>query len=486
MSDRRGGGVAAGAGYLSLGSSVARRGIVRFSTRRCGPARSGPAPARPTGSSARSVTRARRIAIACRVCPSRTASRPGAGRPRSGFSVRAVASSDRRGRPAPASAFRSRTRSSRRVDVVRLPDAQREPGQAQRRAPASEIRAIGIASHRGSTPRMTRLMSAAAPTVSVVIPNWNGRAGCRAAWRRWPARTGRADEVIVVDNGSSDGSVDYLRAEPTRRSACSSSAPTPASRTPPTAASGARAASSWRSSTPTSCSRRTGSRGWRARSLATRRRRRWPARCCRSTTRRGLRRRRRAAARRRLRAARALRARRRPLGRPGRGVRRLRRRGAVSPRLVLRALGGFDERYFAYLEDVDLALRLPLAGWRCRYEPASRCTPARAPRTSCPAVTIGWWHRNTLLLVAKAFPARWLPYVALPPAGVGLARRCASGACASHLRGLAAAVPMLPAAVAEPPRSRRRRAGLDRAGGAGAPVPRSASRRPSPARAGPS
>jgi GT2 family glycosyltransferase len=33
-------------------------------------------------------------------------------------------------------------------------------------------------------------------------------------------------------------------------------------------------------------------------------------------------------------------------------------------------LGGFDDRLFAYLEDVDLAVRLRLAGWQCRYEPA--------------------------------------------------------------------------------------------------------------------
>jgi len=35
----------------------------------------------------------------------------------------------------------------------------------------------------------------------------------------------------------------------------------------------------------------------------------------------------------------------------------------VLPRSVWQALGGFDEKYFMYCEDVDLCLRLRLAGW---------------------------------------------------------------------------------------------------------------------------
>ena len=35
------------------------------------------------------------------------------------------------------------------------------------------------------------------------------------------------------------------------------------------------------------------------------------------------------------------------------------------------ANGLFDESYFAYYEDVDLAWRAQNAGWRCRYVPAA-------------------------------------------------------------------------------------------------------------------
>ena len=38
---------------------------------------------------------------------------------------------------------------------------------------------------------------------------------------------------------------------------------------------------------------------------------------------------------------------------------------AAYRREALDAVGGFDERLFAYMEDVDLGLRLQAAGWRC-------------------------------------------------------------------------------------------------------------------------
>jgi GT2 family glycosyltransferase len=44
---------------------------------------------------------------------------------------------------------------------------------------------------------------------------------------------------------------------------------------------------------------------------------------------------------------------------------------ALYRRSALREMGGFDEDYFCYVEDVDLGFRLRLAGYRCLYVPQS-------------------------------------------------------------------------------------------------------------------
>lgn len=45
---------------------------------------------------------------------------------------------------------------------------------------------------------------------------------------------------------------------------------------------------------------------------------------------------------------------------------------ALFPKAIFRELGGFDEDYFCYHEDVDLSFRLRLAGHRCLYVPRAR------------------------------------------------------------------------------------------------------------------
>jgi GT2 family glycosyltransferase len=118
------------------------------------------------------------------------------------------------------------------------------------------------------------------------------------------------------------------------------------------------------------------------------------------------------------------------------------RRGAVL------AVGGFDERYFAYLEDADLALRLRLAGWTCRYEPAVARHAGEGSSHQLPGGHRRLVQRNTLVLVARAFPWRWLPQVAYRQLGWAW-HALRDGHLADHLRGTVAALPMLPAALRE-------------------------------------
>jgi GT2 family glycosyltransferase len=116
---------------------------------------------------------------------------------------------------------------------------------------------------------------------------------------------------------------------------------------------------------------------------------------------------------------------------------------ALYRRAALVGAGGFDEAYGMYLEDVDLALRLRLAGWSCRYEPAVARHAGGAS-----GAPIGFWvARNTLVLVARWYPARWALFVAYRQAA-WLADAARRGALREHLRGLAAGVGALPGALA--------------------------------------
>jgi GT2 family glycosyltransferase len=121
---------------------------------------------------------------------------------------------------------------------------------------------------------------------------------------------------------------------------------------------------------------------------------------------------------------------------------------ALYRRSVLLDAGGFDERFWTYLEDVDLALRLRLAGWGCRYEPAVARHAGEGSSVKLSKPLHFWVERNTLLLVAKAYPARWLPQVAYRQLGWAW-HALRDGRLGAHLRGAAAAVPLLPAVLRE-------------------------------------
>lgn len=81
---------------------------------------------------------------------------------------------------------------------------------------------------------------------------------------------------------------------------------------------------------------------------------------------------------------------------------------ALFQRRVFDELGGLDERFESYLEDVDFGLRCTLSGLNGRYVPS-----ARAEHWG--SATLGVWHpetvrrmaRNQVYLVAKQYPRHW-------------------------------------------------------------------------------
>ncbi len=86
------------------------------------------------------------------------------------------------------------------------------------------------------------------------------------------------------------------------------------------------------------------------------------------------------------------------------------------------AVGGFDEAYFMYVEDVDLCWRLRRAGWRVGYEPGARVVhTVGASSERAPYRMIAAHHRSLLRFAFRSTtgPRRLL----LPLVAVGLALR---------------------------------------------------------------
>jgi hypothetical protein len=78
---------------------------------------------------------------------------------------------------------------------------------------------------------------------------------------------------------------------------------------------------------------------------------------------------------------------------------------ALYRRAMLDEIGLFDEDFFAYLEDVDLAWRARRAGWRCLYAPAARVLH-RHSATGVEGSPFKSYHlgRNKVWLIAKNYP----------------------------------------------------------------------------------
>ena len=98
-------------------------------------------------------------------------------------------------------------------------------------------------------------------------------------------------------------------------------------------------------------------------------------------------------------------------------------------RAALDSVDGWDERYFMYVEDVDLCWRLRDAGWRIAYEPAGRVVHIHGASTSRhPYRMIAAHHRSLLRFAAR----RWRGWrrVLLAPAALFLGLRAAVTALA--------------------------------------------------------
>lgn len=91
-------------------------------------------------------------------------------------------------------------------------------------------------------------------------------------------------------------------------------------------------------------------------------------------------------------------------------------------RLAWETLGGFDERYFMYSEDVDLCWRAARAGWAVLYEPEARVTHTQGVSSrQRPFRMLAEHHRSLLRFADRSTsgPRR----VLLLPVGAGLAAR---------------------------------------------------------------
>lgn len=89
-------------------------------------------------------------------------------------------------------------------------------------------------------------------------------------------------------------------------------------------------------------------------------------------------------------------------------------------RSAFEQIGGFDERYFMYFEDVDLGYRLGKAGWRNVFEPAAQVTHVGGVSTASvrPQMLVAH-HRSANRFLASKYPLpilaplRWVLHVGL-------------------------------------------------------------------------
>jgi GT2 family glycosyltransferase len=77
--------------------------------------------------------------------------------------------------------------------------------------------------------------------------------------------------------------------------------------------------------------------------------------------------------------------------------------GVAYRRAAWQAAGGFDERLFMYLEDVDMAWRLQLQGWPARFVPEARVYHSLSA-TGGGVLSSYYTGRNTIWVIGKDMP----------------------------------------------------------------------------------
>ncbi|MGX9215751.1 glycosyltransferase family 2 protein [Mycobacteroides abscessus subsp. abscessus] len=77
-------------------------------------------------------------------------------------------------------------------------------------------------------------------------------------------------------------------------------------------------------------------------------------------------------------------------------------------RTAFDAIGGFDPRYFMYMEDVDLGDRLARAGWQNVYAPSSEVVHAKGHAAGRdPARSLGAHHDSVYIFQSDRHPHWW-------------------------------------------------------------------------------
>ncbi len=126
--------------------------------------------------------------------------------------------------------------------------------------------------------------------------------------------------------------------------------------------------------------------------------------------------------------------------------------GAIYSKAALQSCGGFDEGFFAYLEDVDLGLRLRAAGHKGYFVPGAEVYHVGGATSGgeFSPLAVRLRTRNALLLILKDLPGpvllRCAPMI-LAAQAFWAARVLRRGRLLSYLLGLVGVLPLVGAAL---------------------------------------